>query len=60
MRKPPAFLAPVSKFLASRKGIIIVGAAIGVIAALLQRLGNPPNMGICTACFVRRTWFART
>ena len=53
MRKPPAFLAPVSKFLASRKGIIIVGAAIGVIAALLQKLGNPPNMGICVACFER-------
>jgi YedE family putative selenium metabolism protein len=38
---------------ASRTGIIIVGAVIGVGAALLQYFGNPPNMGICVACFER-------
>lgn len=38
---------------ASRKGIIIVGAIIGVLATLLQYLGNPANMGICVACFER-------
>lgn len=38
---------------ASRLGIIIVGAVIGITAALLQYLGNPPNMGICVACFER-------
>jgi uncharacterized protein len=37
----------------SRTGIIIVGAIIGIGAALLQYLGNPPNMGICVACFER-------
>src|SRR4030065_1230072 len=37
----------------SRTGIIIVGAVIGIGAALLQYLGNPPNMGICVACFER-------
>lgn len=37
----------------SRMGIIIVGAVIGVGAALLQYFGNPPNMGICVACFER-------
>ncbi|MRR16209.1 MAG: YedE-related selenium metabolism membrane protein [Deltaproteobacteria bacterium] len=37
----------------SRTGIIIVGAVIGVGAALLQYFGNPPNMGICVACFER-------
>lgn len=37
----------------SRIGIIVVGAAIGSIAALLQKAGNPPNMGICVACFER-------
>lgn len=37
----------------SRIGIIIVGAIIGVFAALLQYLGNPANMGICVACFER-------
>jgi YedE family putative selenium metabolism protein len=37
----------------TRTGIILVGAAIGIGAALLQYLGNPPNMGICVACFER-------
>ena len=37
----------------SRTGIIIVGAIIGIGAALLQYLGNPGNMGICVACFER-------
>ena len=40
-------------FLASRKGIILVGLVIGVIAVTLQKLGNPANMGICVACFER-------
>ncbi|MGI5876502.1 MAG: YedE family putative selenium transporter [Dethiobacteria bacterium] len=39
--------------LATKWGIISVGAAIGVLASLLQYLGNPANMGICVACFVR-------
>jgi uncharacterized protein len=38
---------------ATRTGIIVVGALIGVLAALLQKLGNPGNMGICVACFDR-------
>ena len=37
----------------TRTGIIIVGAVIGIGAALLQYFGNPPNMGICVACFER-------
>ncbi len=41
--------------LSTKKGIIGVGAIIGVSAALLQFLGNPANMGICVACFVRDT-----
>lgn len=40
-------------FLATRWGIIGVGGIIGVFAALLQKLGNPGNMGICVACFER-------
>lgn len=40
-------------FFASRTGIITVGAVIGVLATLLQYLGNPANMGICVACFER-------
>jgi YedE family putative selenium metabolism protein len=41
------------RFFASRWGIITAGAAIGLVAPLLQKLGNPPNMGICVACFER-------
>lgn len=43
----------ITSFFASRTGIIIVGAIIGIIASLLQKLGNPPNMGVCVACFQR-------
>ncbi len=40
-------------FLASAKGILLAGGIIGGLAALLQFLGNPANMGICVACFER-------
>ncbi len=36
-----------------RIGIIIAGLIIGVLAALLQKFGNPINMGLCMACFER-------
>jgi len=42
-----------TRFFASLWGIILTGAIIGVLASLLQKLGNPPNMGICVACFER-------
>ena len=42
-----------TRFFASRWGIVLAGAAIGVLAPLLQKAGNPPNMGICVACFER-------
>jgi YedE family putative selenium metabolism protein len=42
-----------TRFFASRWGIVVAGATIGVLAPLLQKLGNPPNMGICVACFER-------
>ena len=38
---------------ATRWGIIGVGALIGILAPVLQKLGNPGNMGICVACFER-------
>ena len=41
------------RFFGSKKGILCVGLFIGVFAALLQKWGNPPNMGICVACFER-------
>ena len=42
-----------TRFFASRWGIVLTGAIIGVLAPLLQYAGNPPNMGICVACFER-------
>jgi YedE family putative selenium metabolism protein len=46
-------MSAIKEFFASRAGIISVGAFIGVFAALLQKWGNPGNMGICVACFDR-------
>ncbi|MDR1948031.1 MAG: YedE-related selenium metabolism membrane protein [Spirochaetaceae bacterium] len=31
------------------------GVVIGILAVILMKLGNPPNMGICVACFLRDT-----
>ncbi len=46
-------LNQLSQFFASRKGIIFVGLVIGSLAAWLVFMGNPPNMGVCVACFER-------
>lgn len=43
----------VTQFFASRSGIVLVGTFIGLCAVLLQKFGNPPNMGVCVACFQR-------
>ena len=40
-------------FFASRWGIVSAGAFIGILAPILQKLGNPANMGICVACMER-------
>lgn len=40
-------------FLGTRWGIVAVGASIGIFAPLLQKWGNPGNMGVCVACFER-------
>lgn len=45
--------ASLTRFFASRWGIITAGAVIGIIAPLLVKLGNPGNMGVCVACFER-------
>ena len=46
-------MARYGNLFADTKGIVGVGAAIGILAPLLQKLGNPPNMGVCVACFQR-------
>lgn len=33
--------------------VIITGSMIGLLSSLLVYLGNPLNMGICVACFIR-------
>jgi YedE family putative selenium metabolism protein len=40
-------------FLGSAGGVVLGGALIGLVAAGLELLGNPPNMGICVVCFER-------
>ncbi|MGC9028506.1 MAG: YedE family putative selenium transporter [Desulfomonilaceae bacterium] len=54
-KRLPRKVMPVTRgnIFASSKGIIVVGAVIGVLAALLQKMGNPGNMGVCVACFER-------
>lgn len=41
------------RFLASRWGMVVAGAAIGLMTAILQYMGNPANMGLCMVCFPR-------
>jgi len=43
----------ITAFFASRRGIVFAGAIIGLLAAVLAYAGNPPNMGICIAGFLR-------
>ncbi len=42
-----------SNVFSTRWGVIGVGAFIGLFASLLQKWGNPGNMGVCVACFER-------
>ena len=44
-----------SRFWTARIWIILAGLIFGVLAALMTNWGNPPNMGICVACFLRDT-----
>ena len=39
----------------STKWFVVAGAVLGVVAALLAYAGNPANMGVCAACFLRDT-----
>jgi len=41
------------KFLGKSKWIILGGLVFGVLGALAVNWGNPNNMGICSACFLR-------
>ena len=41
------------KLWSKKTGIIMAGLVFGVLGALMVNWGNPPNMGICVACFLR-------
>ncbi len=40
-------------FLNSKKGLIVVGVVVGALVAALAYFGNPANMALCAACFLR-------
>lgn len=37
----------------SKKGLALVGVVVGLLIAVLAATGNPGNMAICAACFIR-------
>jgi YedE family putative selenium metabolism protein len=41
------------RYFKSKYTIIIAGVIFGALGALMVNWGNPPNMGICVACFMR-------
>lgn len=42
-------------FFNSKKGLLIIGLILGALTAVLAAAGNPGNMAICAACFIRDT-----
>lgn len=53
MSEKCSLFGKINTFFSSRMGIIFTGAFIGIVAAILQKKGNPGNMGFCVACFER-------
>lgn len=37
----------------SKALVILAGGVLGLLGVTLVQLGNPPNMGVCIACFLR-------
>ncbi len=37
----------------NKKTLMVSGLVLGALAALLAYMGNPKNMAMCIACFVR-------
>ena len=42
-----------NRYWAPKTWIILGGLVFGISASLLTKWGNPPNMGFCSACFLR-------
>ncbi len=43
----------IERWFANRPGLLALGAGVGLLCFGLEALGNPPNMGVCLACFER-------
>ena len=41
------------EFFRKKPGLFVLGALGGLMAAILAVLGNPGNMALCIACFIR-------
>jgi len=41
------------EYFKGKKNLILSGCIFGVAAVLLAHFGNPPNMALCAACFIR-------
>lgn len=41
------------KILNTKKGLLLLGIIAGIIMVILASAGNPKNMALCTACFIR-------
>lgn len=41
------------EFLKKKPGLFLMGALGGILAAILAVMGNPGNMALCIACFIR-------
>ena len=37
----------------NKRSIIVSGLLVGIFGVILVRFGNPANMGVCVACFIR-------
>jgi uncharacterized protein len=53
IQRKEGYMSTLRDFFATKWGIISVGVFIGIFAPLLQKWGNPGNMGVCVACFER-------
>lgn len=42
-------------FTSSKKALALSGALLGIVGVILALAGNPKNMAICVACFIRDT-----
>ena len=42
-----------AEYFKRKKNLILGGCILGIAAVLLAHFGNPPNMAVCAACFIR-------